>query len=542
MMSRESEDDDQITDLEVSHAEMRAMLWGRQREKSVSDNSVSSKADDQVTSHRAERAASLSEEWKELKRLRSTEGQSENLNMRQHKTQSKLSVWKNFIALCTGLMFAFMSFLPLRNIQTSIFPEYYLGTISLGLIYGSFVIGCVVSPWLVQNARPKGLILFSLISHVFYVTSNLFPSVWTLLPMSVVFGFLQAPLWSVQELLIGSYGTSYSSITGIRIERSIHQFQSVFVVFCHSAQIFGNLIQSVTLRFDENYTHAKVSAYETHISTCNSSLCGDSIHTSYDETFGEKILRYFVEDFDRPDYLQILKLLYLWLACCSVILIGCCLRKPDIIINKRKTPFWDKICDVLSFFRTKTFLMLGLLMVFTGMQQAIVISDVTKMYGTDTLGMGMIGYLMMCYGTSQLAMLLVIEKLQKRLKSVFFVLQGFLVTQGLLLVLYIWEPHSDSVYSILGFMSLWGALDAVWQSQVQGILVSSAVRKEPAVICYRVCQGLGLCAVFFSSMVLTLLYKVCLIGSTLVLGVIGYLIMEVSNNPVTPIENRAFNV
>lgn len=46
--------------------------------------------------------------------------------------------------------------------------------------------------------------------------------------------------------------------------------------------------------------------------------------------------------------------------------------------------------------------------------------------------------------------------------------EGFLVTQGLLLVLYIWEPRSDSVYSILGFMSLWGAVDAVWQSQVQG--------------------------------------------------------------------------
>jgi hypothetical protein len=197
--------------------------------------------------------------------------------------------------------------------------------------------------------------------------------------MSVLFGFLQAPLWSVQELLIGSYGTSYSSITGIRIERSIHQFQSVFVVFCHCAQILGNLVQSVTLRFDDNYSHAKVSAFEKHIPSCNnSSACVVNTHVVYDGTFGEKILRYLIEDFERLDYLQILKLLYLCLACCSVILIGCCLRKPDIIINKRKTPFWDKICDVLSFFRTKTFFMLGLLMVFTGMQQAIVISDVTK--------------------------------------------------------------------------------------------------------------------------------------------------------------------
>lgn len=47
-----------------------------------------------------------------------------------------------------------------------------------------------------------------------------------------------------------------------------------------------------------------------------------------------------------------------------------------------------------------------------------------QMYGTNTLGLGMIGYIMMCYGTSQLAMLLIIEKLQKRLKPVVFVLKG----------------------------------------------------------------------------------------------------------------------
>lgn len=377
MMTKESEDEDQIMDLEVSHAEMRAMLWGRQREKNVSDNSMSSRADDQMTSHRTERPTSLSEEWEELKRLRSTEGPS--AGMGPPKTHTKASIWKNFVALCTGLMLAFMSFLPLRNIQTSVFADYYLGTISLGLIYGSFLIGCIVSPWLVQNARPKGLVLLSLVSHVFYVTSNLFPSFWTLLPMSVIFGFFQAPMWSVQELLIGSYGTSYSSITGIRIERSIHQFQSVFVVFCHSAQILGNLIQSVTLRLDDNYSQAKIPTQENHIAICNnSSSCFGEYGVRHSTGFGQTLMRYFAEDFEKLDYLQILKLLYLCLACCSVILIGCCLRKPDIIINKRKTPFWDKICDVLSFFNTKTFLMLGLLMVFTGMQQAIVISDVTK--------------------------------------------------------------------------------------------------------------------------------------------------------------------
>jgi hypothetical protein len=51
--------------------------------------------------------------------------------------------------------------------------------------------------------------------------------------------------------------------------------------------------------------------------------------------------------------------------------------KPDIILNKRKMSLLEKLSDVLSFFKTKTCAMIGLLMIFTGMQQAVVISDVT---------------------------------------------------------------------------------------------------------------------------------------------------------------------
>ena len=47
-----------------------------------------------------------------------------------------------------------------------------------------------------------------------------------------------------------------------------------------------------------------------------------------------------------------------------------------------------------------------------------------QIYGTLTLGLSMVGYMMMCYGTCQLATLLVVEKLHLRLKPMVAILNG----------------------------------------------------------------------------------------------------------------------
>ncbi|KAL5021383.1 hypothetical protein ScPMuIL_000538 [Solemya velum] len=187
--------------------------------------------------------------------------------------------------------------------------------------------------------------------------------------------------------------------------------------------------------------------------------------------------------------------------------------------------------DVFSFFKTKAFFTLGFLMVFTGMQQAVVISDVTRLYGTETMGLGMIGYMMMCYGTCQLATLLVVEKLQKCIRPIVFVLKGLLVTLGLLILLYVWEPGQESVFLILGYAGVWGAVDAIWQSQVQSLLIQASPRKECAALGFRMCQSLGLGIIFLLDIWASVLYKACAVGGVLVMGVISYMIGEVMQKP-----------
>lgn len=295
-----------------------------------------------------------------------------------HTTSSRRSIWKNFVTLCMGLMFCFMSFLPLRNLQSSLYSSNHLGNIALFAMYISFVVGSVLSTWISQNIKPKGILLVAVACHILYAGANLYPSFYSLITTSVIVGFVQAPMWSVQELLLASYGATYTALTGLCIEKAIQQFQSVFVIFCHAAQIFGNLLQSAILQHESTDNDLKATQNASLDSSANISQ-----HTTDIENwiwlgpFGYRIERR-TYSYWKPDCVEILKFVYLALAGIAMTIIAVSFYKPDIIIQRKKLTFRERMLDVLSFFKTKAFFTLGLLMVFTGMQQAVVISDVTR--------------------------------------------------------------------------------------------------------------------------------------------------------------------
>lgn len=302
-----------------------------------------------------------------------------------YKMNSKKSIWRSFISLCIGLMFAFISFMPLRNIQTSLYPIKHLGNISLACMYFFFAIGCLFSSHITQNARPKGIILVAMFGHVMYGAANVYPSMYTLLPACCFFGFFHAPLWSAQEVVIASYGASYSTIAKINIDKAIQQFQGVFLVFCHAAQVFGNLLESAILHCGD-YNNNKPINRSIYDSYDNSQIKIDNITENEDNVkqlvwigpFGYQIHPNVNFPGDKTNYENVVKFVFISFAVIGMTVICLFLNKPDIIINKKKTLFCDRMKDIAGFLPTGTFLSLFLLMLFSGMQQAIVIGNVTK--------------------------------------------------------------------------------------------------------------------------------------------------------------------
>ncbi|WAR13620.1 UN93L-like protein [Mya arenaria] len=460
------------------------------------------------------------------------------------KMNSKKSIWRSFISLCTGLMFAFMSFMPLRNIQTSLYPMKQLGNLSLAAMYISFAVGCLFSNWITQNARPKGIILIAVFGHVVYCAANVYPSLYSLLPASCFFGFFHAPLWTTQELMIASYGASYTAISQVHIDKAVHQFQSVFLVFCHAAQVLGNLVESAVLHCgDTDPQPVNMTMYMSRLE--NDIYEGIEITNISHEVYSPKQLVWMgpfgyklqpdvgLTSGDKPNFENILKFVFISFAVMGMTIICLFLNKPDIIIHKRKTSLCEKLRNVRRFMTTGTFFSLFPLMLFSGMQQAI--------YGTLTLGLSMVGYMMMCYGTCQLVVLLLVEKVHNQLKTSVAIFNAFLVSLGLLVWLYIWEPGHDELLKVIAYVGIWGAVDGLWQSQVQNVLLSWSVgRRDAAVTVFRTVQSLGLALVFLLDVYVTLLNMICVCCGVLVVGVILYLLLEVVRSPQISAEPLPF--
>ncbi|KAH3777133.1 hypothetical protein DPMN_178570 [Dreissena polymorpha] len=308
----------------------------------------------------------------------------------QYQASSSKSIWRSFISLCIGLFFAFMSFMPLRNIQTSLYPWRHLGNYSLAAMYLSFAIGCLFSNWITQNSRPKGIILVAIFGHVIFCAANIYPSAYTLIPASSFFGFSHAILWSTQELMIASYGASYTAISHMTINKTIHQFQSVFLVFCHASQVLGNLIESAILRsgdYEQSRPNMSVylyrlekDLYENGIEITNIT---DKVDTSdnlvWVGPFGYKIQPDLgLSSGDKPNYETIVKLVFIAFAVIGMTILCLFLNKPDIIVHKKKLTLCESFRAIRKFLTTGTFYALFLLMLFSGMQQAVVIGNVTK--------------------------------------------------------------------------------------------------------------------------------------------------------------------
>lgn len=307
---------------------------------------------------------------------------------RNFKLNSKKSIWRSFIALCVGLLFAFTSFMPLRNIQTSLYPNNCLGNISLACMYFSFAVGCLVSPWITQTARPKCIIAFALLGHVIYCAANIYPTFYTLIPGSCFFGFNHAPLWTTQELMIASYAASYTAVTHIHIDKAIHLFQSVFLVFCHAAQVFGNLVESAILQMgDSAETQVNLTKEETKLEQdlYDKQIVVTNISNNMDDfkrvvwmgPFSYNIHPKSMYNHDTPDYEDIVKYVFISFATLGLTIICLYWNKPDIIVQKRKSSLGQRLKWVLLYLPSGTFMSLFLLILFSGMQQAVVIGKVT---------------------------------------------------------------------------------------------------------------------------------------------------------------------
>lgn len=131
---------------------------------------------------------------------------------------------------------------------------------------------------------------------------------------------------------------------------------------------------------------------------------------------------------------------------------------------------------------------------------------------------------------------------------------GTIVHGSIVIVMLFWRPHPESPLVFFAIAGLWGVGDAVWQTQINGMfipifknLLGTKLRekkliktlfpglygllfrrnKEAAFSNYRLWESAGFVIAYAYSTTLCARMKLYVLFGNLVLGVIGYIIVEI---------------
>ncbi|XP_071116556.1 protein unc-93 homolog A-like [Haliotis cracherodii] len=431
--------------------------------------------------------------------------------------------WKNFVILCLSTFLSFVAVFPSRNLQTSIHSSYRMGTISLCALYGFYIIGCLTSNICIQHFRAKCLLLVALIFHVLYSVSNVIPSMYTLIPASCLLGLCQPLFWSIQEITLLGYALNYSAFSNINLDSSLRLFQTLIVITVHSAQILGNLLSSGLLSLsDVDCADIWSNGYTNGTELQEVGAFAKSERWTYTLPLIPVLTRKLSDHPGPINYYQFLTVLYL---CLGVVAMGGVLiffESPDILLKRRSGTWKEKIIEVKDTVCDAKAFLAGFAAIFTGYIQGVIIADILKQYGTDVFGCFIVGYMMMCFGTGNLASILAFDKLKQYGLSAISLSAGFILNTSILITAFVWRPTSSQSTALLIYLALWGAGDGIIQSQLQLAIPKYIPKlKETALIALRVCNGIGLELSFIVSLTLNNLMTSLYIA--MALHLIGFL-------------------
>ncbi|KAL7307268.1 hypothetical protein TKK_0000465 [Trichogramma kaykai] len=165
--------------------------------------------------------------------------------------------------------------------------------------------------------------------------------------------------------------------------------------------------------------------------------------------------------------------------------------------------------------------------VWIGMEQAFIGAEFTQAYISCALGVHRVGYVMICFGVVNAGCSLLFGSMMKFVGRQPLIALGAVVHASLIGVLLMWRPHPDAAYVFYTVSGLWGVGDAVWQTQINGLYGTLFRRnKEAAFSNFRLWESAGFVIAYAYSTHLCARMKLYVMLNVLIIGSIGYTIVE----------------
>ncbi|XP_071491048.1 protein unc-93 homolog A-like [Diadema antillarum] len=422
-------------------------------------------------------------------------------------------IYKNLLLISGAFLFVFTAFQALSNLQSSINCDEGLGLASLSTIYATLILSAMLVPsFIIRHLGLKWTIMVSMVCYALYTVANYYPTWATLIPASFLVGLGAAPLWTAKSTYLTTIAAAYAKLSGETIPSIVSRFWGIFFFFFQSSQIIGNLISSLVFR-------QEVSLNGTDRFQCGAKDC-------YTETGDDNGTTYCDPPEQRLTY--ILLSIYLASGIVAVLIVAFLVDQVKASKRIREQGTCDLFFATVRLMRHPRLLLVIPVTVFSGLEQAFITGDFTKSYVTCTIGVGWVGYVMICYGVADASCSFLIGRLAKYTGQVPLFCFGALTNASLIVALGVWQPKSSELAVFFIIAALWGVADAIWQTQLNslyGILFPEM--QEPAYSNYRLWESVGFTVAFAYSNFLCVWVKLVILACVLVVSMLGYALVEV---------------
>ncbi|KAF8069340.1 hypothetical protein N665_1141s0001 [Sinapis alba] len=397
------------------------------------------------------------------------------------KVRTGKSYTRDVHILSLSFLLIFLAFGAAQNLETTINKD--LGTISLGILYVSFMFCSMVASLVVRLMGSKNALLLGTTGYWLFVAANLKPSWITMVPASLYLGFAASIIWVGQGTYLTSIARSHAKENHVHEGSIIGVFNGEFwaIFACH--QLFGNLLTLTLLKDGKEG------------STSGTTLL--LLVFLLIMTFGT-ILMFFIRKIEGEDGKEPVG--------SSMGLVDSLLSLPRMII----TPLLDV-----------RMLLIVPLLAYSGLQQAFVWAEFTKEIVTPAIGVSGVGGAMAVYGALNAVCSITAGRFTSGLSSIIFIVSGGVVAQASVFLWLLLGYRTTSgvlgtVYPLI-MAAILGIGDGILNTQISALLALLFKHDtEGAFAQVKVWQSASIAIVFFLSpyislqaMVIVMLVMVC---------------------------------
>ncbi|KAL0882970.1 hypothetical protein ABMA27_016462 [Loxostege sticticalis] len=438
----------------------------------------------------------------------------------EFKPSERWRILKNVVVISLAFMVQFTAYFGAANLQSSINAEAGLGTASLAAVYAGLIFSNIFLPALVIKwFGTKWAIALSFVAYMPYIAAQLYPRFWTLIPTGLLLGLAGGPLWCAKCMYLSVVSEAQSKISTVTAEALLVRFFGLFFMIFQISQVWGNLVSSLVLTSGDNA--AAVTAVNA---TMIPELCGANFLPAAD---ADEALRP-----QPPEKIQMITGIYL--ACMAgaaiIVAIGVdSMKRYKIDRSASGTGLsgFALLAVTLKLMVEPNQLLLILLNVFVGFEQAFFGADFNAAFVSCAVGTGTVGFVMMTMGVADAISCVVtgyIAKVVGRLPLMCF---ATVLHAALLIAILVWRPQAGQSYLLYIFAILWGVSDSVWLVQLNsyyGILFPG--REEAAFANFRLWESVGYIIAYVISPYARTSQKTYLMFAMMLVGVAMYFTVE----------------